>query len=89
MIDRSEHIIVNFFLNINDMKFTRKFLDGYITYDEDDAIVHTNSILGYIFKSIVALIHGTILGIIFTIILGFLAYIGFYAIVWLGSLLIL
>lgn len=27
------------------MKFTRKFLDGYVTYDEDDAIVHANSFL--------------------------------------------
>lgn len=50
------------------MKFTRKFLDGYITYDEDDVIVHANSFLGYIFKSIVAIIYGTILGVIFTII---------------------
>jgi len=89
MIGRFEHIIANFFLNINDMKFTRKFLDGYITYDEDDVIVHANSFLGYIFKSIVAIIYGTILGVIFTIILGFLAYIGFSAIVWLGSLVIL
>lgn len=71
------------------MKFTRKFLDGYIKYDENDAIVHANSFFGYIFKSIVAIIHGTILGVIFTIILGFLAYIGLYAIVWLGSLVIL
>lgn len=71
------------------MKFTRKFLDGYITYDEDDVIVHANSFLGYIFKSIVAIIYGTILRVIFTIILGFLAYIGFSAIVWLGSLVIL
>lgn len=71
------------------MKFTRKFLDGYITYDEDDVIVQANSFLGYIFKSIVAIIYGTILGVIFTIILGFLAYIGFSAIVWLGSLVIL
>lgn len=39
------------------MKFTRKFLDGYITYDEDDVIVHANSFLGYIFKSIVAIIY--------------------------------
>lgn len=65
------------------MKFTRKFLDGYITYDEDDAFIHANSILGYIFKSIWALIYGTVLGLIFTIILGFLAYIGFSAAVWL------
>lgn len=71
------------------MKFIRKFLDGYITYDEDDAIVHANSFWGYIFKSIVAIIHGTILGVIFTIILGFLAYIGFSAIVWLGCLIFL
>ena len=34
-------------------------------------------------------VYGTILGVIFTIILGFLAYIGFSAIVWLGSLVIL
>ena len=61
MIGRFEHIIANFFLNINDMKFTRKFLDGYITYDEDDVIVHANSFLGYIFKSIVAIIYVTIL----------------------------
>ena len=45
------------------MKFTRKFLDGYITYDEDDAIVHANSIPGYIFKSIWVLIYGTVLGV--------------------------
>lgn len=89
MIDRTKNIIANCFLNINDMKFTRKFLDGYITYDEDDAIVHANSFFGYIFKSILAIIYGTILGVIFTIILGFLAYIGFSAIVWLGSLVIL
>lgn len=65
------------------MKFTRKFLDGYITYDEDDAFVHANSIFGYIFKSIWALIYGTVLGLIFTIILGLLAYIGFSAATWL------
>lgn len=65
------------------MKFTRKFLDGYITYDEDDAIVHANSIPGYIFKSIWVLIYGTVLGVLFTFLLGFLAYIGFSAAVWL------
>ena len=34
------------------MKYTRKFLDGYITYDENDAIVNADSFFGFIFKSI-------------------------------------
>lgn len=32
------------------MKFTRKFLDGYVTYDEDDAIVHANSFFWLYFQ---------------------------------------
>lgn len=67
------------------MKFTRKFLDGYITYDEDDAIVNADSFLGFIFKSIWAIIFGTVLGIVMTFVLGFLAYIACLAFVWIAQ----
>lgn len=66
------------------MKFTRKFLGGYVTYDENDSIVNANSFFGYIFKSIFAIIWGTVLGVIMFIIIGFLAYIAFSAFVWLA-----
>lgn len=69
------------------MKYTRKFLDGYITYDENDAIVNANSFFGFIFKSIAALIYGTILGLFYTAVLGLLAYVGFGALVWLLCLI--
>lgn len=70
------------------MKFTRKFLGGYVTYDENDSIVNANSFFGYIFKSIFAIIWGTVLGIIMFFVIAFLAYIGFSALVWLGSVLL-
>ena len=69
------------------MKYTRKFLDGYITYDENDAIVNVDSFFGFIFKSIAALIYGTILGLFYTAVLGLLAYVGFGALVWLLCLI--
>lgn len=34
------------------MKYTRKFLDGYITYDENDAIVNADSFFGFILEFI-------------------------------------
>lgn len=70
------------------MKFTRKFLGGYVTYDENDSIVNANSFFGYIFKSIFAIIWGTVLGIIMFFVIAFLAYIIFYGIVMLGSALL-
>lgn len=70
------------------MKFTRKFLDGYVTYDENDSIVNANSLVGYIFKGIFAILWGTILGIIMFFVIAFLAYIIFYGIVMLGSVLL-
>lgn len=70
------------------MKFTKRFLGGYITYDENDSIVNASSFFGYIFKSIFAIIWGTILGLIMFFIIAFLAYIMFYGIVWLGSVLL-
>ena len=69
------------------MKYTRKFLDGYITYDENDAIVNADSFFGFIFKSIAALIYGTILGLFYTAVRGLLAYVGFGALVWLLCLI--
>lgn len=67
------------------MKFTRKFLDGYITYDESDSIVNANSFVGFIFKGICALIWGTFIGLIMFAIVAALAYFGFNAIVWVLS----
>ena len=66
------------------MKFTRKLLGGYVTYDEKDSFVNANSFFGYIFKRIFAIIWGTIMGVIMFAIIAFLAYIGFSALVWLA-----
>lgn len=65
------------------MKFTRKFLGGYVTYDEHDSFVHANSLLGYIVKGFLTLIWGTIIGIIMFAIIAFLAYVGFSSLAWL------
>lgn len=69
------------------MKYTRKLLGGFVTYDENDSFVHANSFLGYIFKTIWSLICGTVLGVIMVFIIAFIAYIGLYAIVWIGELI--
>lgn len=56
------------------MKFTRKFLDGYVTYEEKDSMINANSFIGYIFKAIWLCIWGTMAGIIMFAVLCGIAY---------------
>lgn len=70
------------------MKFTRKFLDGYITYDENDAFFEADGCLDLILKTIFSLVYGTILGVFFFFVLGVLAYLAFSFLVWLLCLIL-
>lgn len=56
------------------MKFTREFLGGFRTYDNNDRWFEADTFLGAIGKFIWCLIYGTFLGVIFTVILAAVGY---------------